>query len=92
MVSGVPESDPAAYRKAALIQTALQTLRAAHRIDERDDLNAASFVEWYDRTIPDVRDIKMLAGAMEIELAKRRGERIRRRRRTTRPTRKPVTA
>lgn len=64
------------YRKATLIQEALATLRAAHAIDERDELDAASWLEWYDRTLPDVRDIKMLAGAMEIELGKRRGQRV----------------
>ena len=68
--------DDLAYRKAHLIQDALRTLQAAHHLDERDDLDAASFLEWYDRTIPDVRDIKILAGAMEIELARRRGEQI----------------
>lgn len=72
----LPVGDSSAYRKATLIREALETLRAARHIDERDDLNAASFVEWYDRTIPDVQDIKMLAGAMEIELARRRGEQI----------------
>lgn len=72
----VPVVDGSAYRKAALIREALETLRAAHHIDERDDLDAGSFLEWYDRTIPNVRDIKILAGAMEVELAKRRGLRI----------------
>jgi len=71
-----PDRESGAYQKAILIQGALQTLRDAQRIDERDDLNAASFLEWYDRTLPDVRDIKILAGAMEIELGRRRGERI----------------
>lgn len=76
MTETVPVPENAPYRKAALIQEALQSLRTAQRIDERDELDAASFLEWYDRTIPDVRDIKILAGAMEIELARRRGERI----------------
>ena len=72
----VPAVDTAAYQKATLIQDALQTLRAADQIDERDDLNAERFLSGDDRTIPDVRDIKILAGAMEIELARRRGGRI----------------
>ena len=76
MTETQPSSEGTAYRKAHLIQEALQTLQTAHQIDERDDLTAASFLEWYDCTIPDVRDIKILAGAMEIELARRRGERI----------------
>jgi hypothetical protein len=67
---------PAAYQKAALIQQALHTLQTAQQIDERDDLDAASFLDWYNRTIPDVQDIKILAGAMEIELSRRRGEQI----------------
>jgi hypothetical protein len=65
-----------AFEKANLIHNALETLRAAQRLDERDDLTAAIWMAWYDATIPDVRDIKILAGAMEIELARRRGERI----------------
>ncbi len=76
MTETQPVNAGTAYRKARLIEDALQTLRASHQIDERDDLSAASFLEWYDRTIPDVRDIKILAGAMEIELARRRGEKI----------------
>jgi hypothetical protein len=70
------ENNPAAYQKARLIHETIETLRAAHRIDERDDLDEASFRDWYDRTIPEVREIKILAGAMEVELARRRGERI----------------
>lgn len=76
MIETNPVMDGGAYRKAILIHDALETLRAAQRLDERDDLDTASFLDWYDRTLPDVRDIKMLAGAMEIELARRRGERI----------------
>jgi hypothetical protein len=76
MIEAQPVHEGTAYQKAHLIQAALQTLQAAHQIDERDDLDAASFLDWYDRTIPDVHDIKILAGAMEIELARRRGEQI----------------
>jgi hypothetical protein len=72
----LPMHQSVAFQKANLIREALDTLRAGNALDERDDLDAANFLEWYDRTIPDVHDIKMLAGAMEIELAKRRGERI----------------
>jgi hypothetical protein len=67
----------ASAEKAALIQAALQTLQAAHALDERtDNLNPASLVEWYDKTIPHVKDIKVLAGAMDVELAKRRGKQV----------------
>ena len=76
MTETQPVNEGTAYRKAQLLQDALQTLQAAHGLDERDDLDAANFLEWYDRTIPDVRDIKILAGAMEIEMARRRGERV----------------
>lgn len=76
MIEIQPVREGAAYHKAHLIQQALEKLRASNQVDERDDLTAASFLEWYDRTIPDVRDIKLLAGAMEIELARRRGEKI----------------
>lgn len=71
-----PVTEGTAYQKAYLIQDALATLRTANQIDERDDLTTASFLEWYDRTIPGVKDIKILAGAMEIELGRRRGEQI----------------
>lgn len=66
-----PSSD-----KQRLIAEALETLRAAHALDERDDLNPATWVAWYDATIPQVRDIKILAGAMEVEMHRRRGEEI----------------
>ena len=65
-----------AYQKEQLIREAHEKLKAANRIDERDDLDGASFVEWYDRTIPEVKDIKILAGAMEIEMMRRRGEQV----------------
>jgi len=65
-----------ADEKATLVASALNALKAANALDERDDLDAASWVAWYDATIPQVRDIKILAGAMEIELHRRRGEQI----------------
>jgi hypothetical protein len=68
------KNNPAAYEKARLIHEAHESLRAADLIDERDDLNEASWTDWYDHTIPEVRDIKIVAGAMEVELARRRGE------------------
>jgi hypothetical protein len=64
----------AANEKARLIGEALDTLRVAHAMDERESLDRASWAAWYDTTIPDVRDLKILAGAMEIELHRRRGE------------------
>jgi hypothetical protein len=88
------ENNTVAYEKARLIHEAHQSLLAAHGIDERVDLNEASFIEWYDRTIPEVRDIKILAGAMEVELARRRGERIKsegERRGGSRQTDQPVS-
>jgi hypothetical protein len=65
-----------ADEKATLISQALDTLRAANALDERDDLDRANWLAWYDATIPQVTDIKILAGAMEIELHRRRGEQI----------------
>jgi hypothetical protein len=63
-------------QKATLISEALHALRAAHAIDERDDLDASSFLVWYDATIPEVKDIEILSAAMRIELSKRRGDRL----------------
>jgi len=78
---GVIEFRPAdqpngSIEKAQLITEALRALRAAQQLNERDSLDLASWVAWYDATIPQVRDIKILAGAMEIELHRRRGEQI----------------
>jgi hypothetical protein len=70
------ENNPAAYQKARLIHEAHESLRAANLLDERNDLDEASWGDWYDHTIPEVRDIKILAGAMEVEMARRRGEKI----------------
>lgn len=71
-----PTREGQAFQKADLIQQALQTLREARGLDERDDLTAATWVAWYEATIPDVTDLKLLAGAMEVELVLRRGQRI----------------
>jgi hypothetical protein len=62
--------------KARLITEALDTLRGANAIDERETLDATSWVAWYDATVPRVTDIEVLAGAMKVELSIRRGERI----------------
>lgn len=62
--------------KARLITDALDSLRGADAIDERETLDAETWVAWYDATLPQVRDIKILAGAMDIELAKRRGAQV----------------
>ncbi len=66
-----------AIEKARLITEALDALRTAQPLDERDsldDFDSTGWVAWYDATIPQVRDIKILAGAMEIEMLRRRGE------------------
>jgi hypothetical protein len=78
---GVAEFTPAgrlteAGEKAQLIGEALDALRLAVQLDERESLNSTSWVPWYDVTIPRVQDIKILVGAMEIELHRRRGEQI----------------
>jgi hypothetical protein len=63
--------------KTALVREALHALRSANAIDEREgDLDPAGLVAWYDLTIPAVTDIKAIAGAMDIELSRRRGELI----------------
>jgi hypothetical protein len=74
--AGHAEMGTAATQKAGLIRGALQALRGADALDEREELDAGSFLPWYDSTLPNVRDIKVLAGAMEIELGRRRGERL----------------
>lgn len=65
-----------ADEKATLVASALDALKAANALDERDDLDHGTWVAWYDATIPQVRDIKVLAGAMEVEMHRRRGEQI----------------
>jgi len=64
----------AAIDKARLITKALDALREAEQLDERESLDRASWDAWYDATIPQVHEIKILAGAMAIELHRRRGE------------------
>jgi len=63
-----------ALTKARLITEALAILRTAHGMDERESLALTSWLAWYDATIPQVHDIKILVGAMEIEMCRRRGE------------------
>jgi hypothetical protein len=70
------EQTTGAERKAALVTEALRILRAAHAIDERTTVTAADLIDWYNRVCPHVTDIKILAAAMEIELAQRRGATI----------------
>jgi len=75
----IPLPSRAADEKAALIHTAWNAMQAATRRDEREQLNdadVATWCAWYDATTPQVHDIKILAGAMEIELLRRRGERL----------------
>ncbi len=74
VLTASPDRAVAAFEKARLITAALGALRTAQQLDERDSLDRESWAAWYDATIPDVRDIKILAGAMEIELHRRRGE------------------
>jgi hypothetical protein len=62
--------------KRNLIETALSKLQDARDIDERDSLKVENWIDWYDRTIPLVTEIKIIAGAMEVELSKRRGMRL----------------
>jgi len=71
--------DPTAFTaadKARLIEEALDTLRGANAIDERDTLTAETWVAWYDATIPTVTELKVLVAAMERELEVRRGQAV----------------
>jgi hypothetical protein len=59
------------------IETALGKLLEAREIDERESLlEIEKWIAWYDATIPLVTDIRIIAGAMEVELSKRRGMRM----------------
>jgi hypothetical protein len=62
--------------KMRLMGEALDALRGANAIDERETvtLDPAYWVPWYDSVVTTAVDIKILAGAMEIELAIRRGQ------------------
>jgi|SRR5215467_11221009 len=71
-----PEPTTRAADKQRLIRDALDMLRAAHAIDERDTLTAETWLAWYEATIPTVTEIKVLAAAMERELEVRRGEAV----------------
>jgi hypothetical protein len=63
--------------KTALLRAAYQSLRESNAIDEREsEPDPDSLHQWYDDTIPLVTDIKQLAGHMDIELSRRRGELI----------------
>ncbi len=64
-----------AARKRGLIAASLARLREANQIDERED-RVDDWVRWYDETIGDCNQIEIVAGAMRVELALRRGERI----------------
>jgi hypothetical protein len=70
-----PTMDPH-DQKRILIETALSKLQDARDLDERHSLQVEKWTAWYDATIPLVTDIKVIAGAMEVELAKRRGMRL----------------
>jgi hypothetical protein len=79
MTTETTQPNPAPFTaadKARLIGEALATLRGAHAIDERETLDPGAWVAWYDATLPNVRDIKTLAHAMDIELSLRRGQRV----------------
>src|SRR5215475_12251258 len=74
-----PHVDPTAFTaadKARLIEEALDTLRGANAIDERETLTSEELLTWYDATCPQVVEIKVLAAAMERELEVRRGEAV----------------
>jgi hypothetical protein len=60
-------------QKRILIEESLEKLQDAHTLDERQTLTVEKWTAWYDATIPLVTDIKIIAGAMEVEMAKRRG-------------------
>jgi hypothetical protein len=62
--------------KRNLIETALGKLQEAREIDETESLEVDKWIAWYDATIPLCTDIKIIAGAMEVELSKRRGMRL----------------
>jgi hypothetical protein len=68
--------EPSAADKADLIKAGRDQLVAAQSIDERDSLSDQEARAWYDAVIPNVTDIKVIAGALEIELAKRRGQAV----------------
>jgi hypothetical protein len=58
-------------RKQELIVAALAALEAAREIDEREDRPA---VAWYNANLLRVKRIEVIAGAMRVEIEKRRGE------------------
>jgi hypothetical protein len=60
-------------QKAQRIEEALELLRGAEVIDERDTVPVEELVAWYDRVLPTVTSIEQLVGAMKIELHRRRG-------------------
>jgi hypothetical protein len=62
-----------ATEKSRLIKAAVDQLKSAHQIDERDSLTVENAVKWYEDTMPGVTDAKTVAGAMEIELRTRHG-------------------
>lgn len=61
-----------AERKRELIAASLAQLRSAEQIDERQG-QVDDWLGWYDETIGDCTQIEILAGAMRVELALRRG-------------------
>jgi len=60
--------------KRRLIQSAHDDLVGPHLIDERETLADADALAWYDAVLPQATDIKLIAGALEIELSIRRGK------------------
>ena len=59
--------------KRWLIQSAHADLVGARAIDEQETLGDAEAVVWYDEVLPQVTNIKVIAGALEAELTIRRG-------------------
>jgi hypothetical protein len=71
----VPITQPlTADDKRRLIQSAHDDLVGARLIDEQEALTDAEALAWYDEVLPQVTDIKVIAGAMEAELTIRRGK------------------
>jgi hypothetical protein len=62
--------------KRELIETALDAVQRAQALDERETLTVDTWTAWYDATIPRVKEIRIIAGAMEVELAMRRGQQL----------------
>jgi hypothetical protein len=73
----LPITTGQAERKRQLISTSLFQCRTAGEIDERDDeMLVAEWLSWYDASVGDMQNIEIVAGAMRIEMLRRKGERV----------------